>query len=263
MNSHYLYGSFLPYFESLHMARWLTRLCDLSRRLRKLGPISENIADAAAHSARIFNPEIRPAGTSSTKFTEMCDRENKLKAMNAEEKESFYQQEWAEVEAKISSGEIDIWDDTPTFVERTDVERFLQDSLEYLRRKVCTAANPQASFLEAMILRTVDCLEEQQKNPSITNKVRGCQCLLILWDTARMKHEGRPPYQIKFSAQVAEALGIDPVVEESRLATEYSLPDSFVRHGLVAAKLARLHLPEYPQEIAGLVKNLRQTKNKE
>jgi hypothetical protein len=261
MNTEYLYGSFLPYFESLHMARWLTRLCDISRRLQRNGPISENIADGAAHNARIFNPDLRPANTSPAEFTKMREREVKLKSLSEEERDEFLQSEWKEVEEKITSGEIDLWDDTPVFTDRGEVERFFQESLTYLRTKVNPAANPQASFLEALLVKIVDCLTDN-KDSKIQNRIRGYQALLYLWDTARMAQEGRPPYQVKFSPQVAEALGIDPVVEESRLATDYALPSSFIRHSLAAGQLARKHLPEYQREITALEEKLQQTKTK-
>lgn len=259
MKTEYLYESFLPYFESLHMARWLTHLCDISRRLQKGGPISENIGDAAAHNARIFNPDLRPANTNLDEFVKLRKREEKVNSMSADERNEFYQSEWETIKDKITSEEIDLWDDTPHFTDKAEIKRFFVESLSYLRTKVCPAVNPQTSFLEALLGQIVENLEANSSSES-QNKVRGYQALLTLWDCARMAQEGRPPYQIKFSPQVAEALGIDPIVEESRLATEYAVPDTFVRHALIAGKVARKHLPEYQQEIAALEEKLRQTK---
>jgi len=258
----YLYNSFLPYFEALQLCRWMNCLCDMSRRLHRSGHIPENLAEAASCNLRVLAPQIRPATSSPEEFASTLAREEKLAKMTDEEKEEFYAQEWKKVEAKIESGEIDIWDDTPTYADTEETKRFIRDSIEYFNSKLSQAVNPNASFLEALALRVFQTLDKVQGSiqPELLKQVRGLEALLLTWDTARMAHEGRPPYSIKFSEQVAEALGIDPVVEESKMATDYALPERFARIALVAATLARNTLPEYQREIDAMAEKIRQTK---
>lgn len=206
----YIFDSFLPYRDALHLSRWVQGLMVLGRLLRRGGPIAENFCWGAGLSARHIAPQLRPAGQSEEGFRETLSREAQHESFNEEELRDFLEDEAEELRAKIDSGEIDIWDDTPVWVAREEVEDFISRSLEYLETKICSACNGEESLLERLIPQAVECLRRG-------NDSRELYAGLLVWDYARMYYEGEPPYRVVFSPQVAETLGIDPQMESVKM----------------------------------------------
>lgn len=206
----YVFESFLPYRGSLFLARWVQGLIVLQRAIDRGGPIAENFCWGAGMAARHLAPQIRIAGQSEEEFLETAEREERDAGLSAEELLGRLEVEAEGLRDKIDSGEIDIWDDTPVWVSRGEVEDFITRSLDFLEAKICPACNGSTSLLERLIPLAVSGLRRKEVNRQI-------YAILLMWDYARMHYEGEPPYRIVFSEQVADVLGIDPQLESAKM----------------------------------------------
>lgn len=227
----YVFESFLPYRGSLFLARWVQGLIVLQRALDRGGPIAENFCWGAGMAARHLAPQIRIAGQSEEEFLETAKREERDAGLSSEELRDRLEGEAESLRDKINSGEIDIWDDTPVWVSRGEVEDFITRSLDFLESKICPACNGATSFLERLIPLAVDGLRRKEVNREI-------YAALLLWDYARMHYEGEPPYRIVFSEQVADVLGIDPQLESVKMQKMGPLRKSESRRLRTARRLA-------------------------
>lgn len=227
-----VFESFLPYRDALYLARWVQGLLTLRRLLNRGGPVAENFCWGAGISARHLAPQIRPAGQSEEEFLRTIQRERQREGLSEDELGEMLEEEAEELREKIDSGEIDIWDDTPVWVDRGEVEDFISRSLDYLESKVCPACRAETSLLERLIPQAVDILRRGDEG-------RTHYAALLVWDYARMYHEGEPPYRIVFSSQVAETLGIDPQMESIRMQEMKPLRRPEARRLREARKLIR------------------------
>jgi hypothetical protein len=175
--------------------------------------------------------------------------------MSKEELEEYLDTQSQELIVKIESGEIDIWDDTPQYTSIEEAKRFLQDSTNTLSKKFLKACAPDKSLLEHITKTTTDLLSKEPKNKKEENEILGrlmtYKALLVLWDSARMFHEGEPPYKISFSNQVSEKLGLDPILASAKLSEMRPLRKGSYQEKLVTAALSICnknndHLKEIP-----------------
>lgn len=231
----YVFESFLPYRDALHLARWLQGLMTLQRLLGRGGPICENACYGAGLAAQHIAPQIRYAGQSEEDFQAMRRREEARKNLSEQERRDLLEEETEEMarelREKIDSGEIDIWDDTPVWVEREEVQEFISRSLDYIEEKICPACNEKASLLERLVPVAISQLRKGVSD-------RRLYATLVIWDYARMYYEGEPPYRVVFSAQVAEALGVDAQMESVRFQKMRPLGLLETKRLRVARKLA-------------------------
>jgi len=232
----YVFESFLPYRDALHLARWLQGLMILQRLLGRGGPICENACYGAGLAAQHIAPQIRSAAQSEEEFQKARQREESRSGLNEQERRDLLEEETEELarelREKIDSGEIDIWDDTPVWVDRGEVQKFISRSLDYIEEKICPACNGEVSLLEKLVPIATAHLRKGTSD-------RGLYATLMIWDYARMYYEGEPPYRVTFSAQVAETLGIDPQMESVKLQKMRPLGIFETRRLEVARKLAK------------------------
>lgn len=208
----YLYGCFLGYRDALYLGRTLDGLMKLHKVLETNSKVNQQITDYASSCIRMILPNIKIPGWTNQEFLDLLSNEAENRELSSDDLMDKIEQDSELLREKIEAGEIDIWDDSPTYVDRAECTVFMKEALELIKTKVVPACNPKESLLEALTKGVVDLLE---KNNNYQQQ-RGYQALLILWDSARMFHEGEPPFKIAFSAQVAAQLGIDPIMESIR-----------------------------------------------
>lgn len=208
----FLFGCFLGYKDALYLCRSLDGLIRLNRAFQTKGPIDQRITDYASSCIRTIFPKIKIPGWTTQEFEDLINNEEKNKNLSHEELMEKLDQESQILQEKIESGEIDIWDDTPKYVSIDECKTFLNDCINILKEKVLPACNEKVSLIESLSREIVNAISED-KNYQLQ---KDYQALLTLWDSARMHHEGEPPFKIVFASQVIEKLGIDPVMEEIR-----------------------------------------------
>lgn len=206
----FLFGSFLDYRNSLNLARSLDGLLRLKRALQQNREVDQRLTDYASSCLRVIFPEIKIPGWTEREFKDLLESENKSKGLSTEELMDKIEEDAESLREKIDSGEIDIWDDTPKYVNYQECQDFLTKSTQILKSKILPACNPNVSLLESLTKNIIEFLDSKEYNHKLGQLYRG---LLTLWDSARMFHEGEPPYKITFSKHVAEQLGIDPILE--------------------------------------------------
>jgi len=246
----FLYGCFLDYRRSLNLGRWLSALIQLCRLLADGKLIREQIGDAAAHNARALFPELRPTGCSHDDFVKTRIREKRWEAFSEDEKTQEIEAESERLRAALDSGELDVWDDTPRFIEPGEAGRFVEDSLRLLSEKILPACNPSVSWLEKTTVEVLELLATSAEAKTL----RAREAILCCWDQARIQHEGEPPYKIVFSRQVEEFLGIDGKLESARLDSPRSLSRQDIRRFSAARKIAGRLLPSEEQNLLAMAK---------
>jgi hypothetical protein len=246
----YTFGSFLEYRDALHLARWVQGLLTLNKLLSRGGPISENICWGVGSSARHIAPQIRPAGQSELDFKQTVREEERRRGMSKKDLEESLEQEARDLRAKIDSGEIDIWDDSPVWVDRQEVIDFVSRSLDFLDSKIKVACNEKTSLVEKLIKEGI----ETARNGEYDSEL---YATLILWDYARMYHEGEPPYKVVFSEQVATALGIDPTLESIKMQKMRPLARrDFRRLKVAEGVIKKKHRWLSPQELSSITSTI-------
>lgn len=244
----YLFESFLAYRDALSLCRWVGGVLKLSRLVERGGPIQESLCWAAGHNGRVLFPQLRPAGTSVETFERTLADEHKRKSLSAEALNEMMEKEAEELRTKIDSGAIDIWDDTPVWVDKGEVRRFVDESQALLSGKIRPACNREISFFENLVALSVDALEE----PDLQAR-RFAEAMLLMWDYGRMYYEGEPPYKVVFSSQVAEALGIDPEMESLKFSRMPPLRQWDRKRLWAAMGIAQTGFPAYGPEIKQIV----------
>jgi hypothetical protein len=215
LNEDYIFGCFLDYKSALYLARSLDGLLRLKRCLKMEEKVDQRYTDYASSCIRIIFPEVKIPGWSQEEFNNLIESEQQNKSLSKEELQEKIELESEELREKIESGELDIWDDSPKYVDYNECKKFYNEVLELLKKKILPACNPNESFLEALTPKLLDFLSEAPNNES-NSKLGAYKALIALWDAGRMFHEGEPPFKIVFSTQVAEQLGIDPILESIR-----------------------------------------------
>jgi hypothetical protein len=243
----FLFESFLPYRDALQLARWVQGVLRLQRALSAGGPVSEHFCWGAGGAARRIAPQIRPAEQSKESFDELLEEERRQADLSESELEDRLEKLSESLAEKIDSGELDIWDDSPRWVDRSEVERFLDESLDYLEKKILPACNGKISFLESLIPHVLESIRAGN-----AAAMRGYYALLLIWDYGRMFYEGEPPYRIVFSKQVAEALGIDPEMESVRMQTMRPVEGEAARRLFRSRRIAESAHPDLIGEVESL-----------
>jgi hypothetical protein len=222
----YLFESFLPYREALNLGRALYSLCRLKKLLLANKDIEEQIIERLSFSLRYLLPNVKPANMSQEEFDKTLQKEREEKLLSEEELRQKIETESEKIREQIDSGEIDIWDDSPHFIDNKKCEEYLEDAIHALKSKIIDHLNPQESFFEKIVKETHLALTSKKprsKTPKDQNWQTGfqdlakLQALLRIWDYAKISYEKEPPYKIVFSEQVAEFLGIDPIMESIKL----------------------------------------------
>jgi hypothetical protein len=247
----FLFESFLPYRDALHLARWVQGLLRLQRALESGGPVSEHFCWSAGAAARRIAPQIRPPEQSEESFAEITESERKEAEMSEDELEDRMEKLSADLAEKIDSGELDVWDDSPRWVDRGEVERFIAESLVYLEKKILPACNGSISFLEDILSDTLSSIRSRD-----LEQMRGYYALLLIWDYGRMFYEGEPPYRIVFSKQVAEVLGIDPEMESVRMQAMRPVEGDSSKRLIRAKQIAARTFPSFDGELDMLFKTI-------
>jgi hypothetical protein len=213
-DSEYSFESFLPYRQALQLARMVSGLLRLELGMRRgCRNFDETLVSGISFNARAIFPDIKPPGMGEDEFREVRQREEEERAMNEEERGERIEKMAEDLRRSIEKGEIDIWDDTPRFVDADKVAEFRDNSLRKLTESLTPSLKPGAGLLADLTREAVGSVAA-----GTGDILRGYRGGLVAWDFARMHHEGEPPYKIAFSRQVAEALGLDPVLEGIRAA---------------------------------------------
>lgn len=214
MNKGYAFESFLPYRQALNLGRTVEGLLRLEIGFRKgCGKFDETLVSGIAFVARDIFPEIKPPEMCEEEFQQMRDREEMEKSMTEVERSENIERMARKIGAAIESGELDIWDETPRFIEGSKVDEFCNNLWSRMNATMVPSLKPGVGLLGDLVRMGAENLKT-----GATDRVRACRAGLAVWTFARMHHEGEPPYRIEFSSQVAEALGIDPVMEKIRAA---------------------------------------------
>ena len=181
------------------------------RRLLAAGKlIRERIGESAGGNACGLFPDLKPPGISEEDFSENRERTKRLDGLSEEERNDELELEAEALREAIEAGELDFWDATPQFIEPDEAQKFLDESTKLLATKLRPACNPAVSWLERSTIEILRVLE------SDGTLLRSWEAILLCWDLARMQHAGEPPYQVVFSKQVEEFLGIDEILEAAR-----------------------------------------------
>lgn len=244
----YLFEAFLPYQKTIALARWVKGLASLKRKLDRKGPISDNALDCVVFNARSIFPEIRIPGASEEEMQEMLKRDSQIDSMTPDEIQEHMDQRADEIRSLIDNGELDIWDDTIKYAKVEDIIDFVQVSKEMIQSKLLKACNPNAAFIEKVILEIFPLLGEDT-----SKELRGYEALLICWDYAKIQYEGEPPYKIAFATQVVDALGLDPVMASININRLDPLGTQALRKLRVSASLAKTILPQYTEQMETMV----------
>jgi hypothetical protein len=254
MKTSQLYDSFLPYRDALHLSRWVRGLTQIKTHLHNKAPIPERLGYWCGHSARALHPNLKPPNYSEEEFQTLLSQEEKRKTMTEEEKKEELEELSAEIQKKIESGELDLWEDTAKILlDPHECEQFLTESLQWISTKISPACNPTASTFEGIIKETVEFLNSTNFNPQ---EGKGFQRILYLWEEGKIRYEGEPPYKIVFSDQVAETLGIDAELESIKLQKLRPLNLKEKKKIHSAAKTAAKSLPHHKKTIESLEKTL-------
>ncbi len=211
----FLYGCFLSYRDSLYLERSLDGLLRLKRSLTNNSPIDQRITDYASSCIRTIFPEIKIPGWNEKEFDELLENEKLNQSLSHEDLMEQVERDSELLREQIESGELDIWDDTPQYIAYEEGKEFLETSLNLLEKKIAPACNGEISLIENLTKRIVKSLGKPPKKENI-REWKDYQALLVLWDSARMFHEGEPPFKVVFSNIVAQQLGLDPVLESIR-----------------------------------------------
>jgi len=237
----YLFDCFLPYRDALHLERWVSSLFKLQELLEANIPIQENYVYGAHHTAHCFFPDLRSPYYSEEEWKDVRKKELEFAAMTEEEKNQKIEEDSERIREQVESGEIDIWDDTPQYVDRNEVQKFVNQCIELLKTKFLKALNPKVSYIEKLLKEAINYLENFSHNdPQERRKTRkGLRATLHLWDVAKTYNEGEPPYRIVFSEQVAEALGIDATLESAKLQKLEPLGGSSLKRLIAAYNVSK------------------------
>lgn len=235
----FIFESFLPYRHALHLCRALTGLLTLSIRLRSSNSVvEESLAGRVSFSVRALFPSIKPPDLTDAQFKNLLEEEDRAARRTAAETEAEMERMAGEIRERIDSGEFDMWDDSPRFIDAREVENFCRIARSRVREQIVGNSRPGSSFISELAEGAISAMERGDEAT-----MRGLRAVLVIWDYARMHHEGEPPYRVVFSGQVAEALGIDPVLESARIGELGEPSPSDIRRMRAALRVIRRFLP--------------------
>jgi hypothetical protein len=221
-----LFECFLPYRQALSLDRWIGGLCEQKLALDAGIPlIPEKKTRAAAYNGRELVPSLRPPGCTPEQLELEIREEQRWRNLSKEEAEAEMEEVANDLRVRLDDPEIweKVMDDTPILFPREEVARFQQESLETLKKKIVPACNQEASLLEGLVPPALAMLCSAGQKSAEAKTLRA---FLEIWDTARMFHEGEPPYSITFSREAAKDLGIDSEMESIRFQTMQPLDPS-------------------------------------
>lgn len=194
--------------------------------------INQQVFYAPEFNGRALFPQLRTPWLTQEEFDKERAAEERRQSLTEEEMAEESEQLSRELNRKIESGELDIWDDSPQYISRAEGELFFDTALALLKTKMLPALRPGSTLLDDLVLDFLPSLETPKLQRS---KFKSLRALMLLWDYARMFYEGEPPFSIKFSDQVAEALGLDAELESAKLQNMRPV-EGETRRRLLAAK---------------------------
>ena len=242
----YLFGCFLPYRQALGLSRWAVGLLKLEDRIEAEVPIEEMSIERIHAPARSLFPDLKPPTISEEQWYEIRAKEKWEDGLTDEERAALLEKESEEIAEAIDSGKINIWDDTPNYVDTEKARKFGLECAELLGQKFRKALNPKASFLEKRIHEVIEHLENTGKKGAAQRKKarKGLVAALTLWDCGKIYHEGEPPFQIVLAPQVAELLGMAGEKAASDLMTLNPVQGQQLKRLKAALNVAKAFLPE-------------------
>jgi len=203
MDQQYVFDSFFPYLESIQICRgvsgWLRLKDSIHRGTSFVSPrlYSRTYFNLYAIFPRLNDPSDGPGALREKLSRQLCHRVPGIAGSNDQESvsqlvNSLSASEWREL---ASSRKIDR-QAAAKFVEGAHIELV----------KLTAAIKPGVSLLEDLLLEAMT-----------TFKVKQAARVLELWETAKMCHEGIPPYQVRLTEIVMRTL--------QRLDSGYHLPE--------------------------------------
>lgn len=212
MSQEYIFESFLPYRDLLHLERGVVNLLELKLALQThRAKFEEQLLYAGEFNIRALFPQVKTPWQTDQEFAKEREREIAFNKLTEAERKENMEKEADELRKKIDSGELDIWDDSPRYIEREKVEQYIKESISALE-SIQKACNGEKSLIEGIILKVLSKFAEIPRK-----EIKALVAYLSIWDRARMYYEGEPPYRIIFSKQVSEELGIDPEMEAIKM----------------------------------------------
>ncbi len=206
--------------------------------------VYSGLADRLGFSARIVFEGTKPYGMSEEDFEIMRRREEASRNMTEVEKRDAIEEEAANLRELIESGELDIWDDTIEFNDIKSVKCYSDEIAGTIKTKVIPHLRPDSSLFDRLIVKSLEAVDAQDE-PAM----RGLRAALSIWDYGRMHHEGEPPFQVRFSSQVAEFLDIDPEMESIRAATMRAPSEDDNRRMRAAFRVLEAYDPDLAVEL--------------
>ncbi len=245
-DKNYLFESFLPYRKALNLGRMVWGGLHISLgQIKRCQKFDETFVSGVGVNARSLFPGVRPAGESVESFTKILDREARGKAMTPEESSDYFEKMADDLRRSIDEGTIDIWDDTPRYIDGGEVGRFWAEAWEECRERILPSLNPDSGLLAKLVTGAGKAMCGR-----VENDMRGYRAGLVIWDFARMHYEGEPPYRVIFSPQVAEALGVDPELESIKLGSMPAPRRGDLRRMEAAMRTVRKFTPDNEECLA-------------
>lgn len=192
----YLFDSNYPYFEALHLGRFIRWLAKIECALAlSLNP-TQQVCHLAYHAGDVvFKDQLFDPGVSPEEFARREVEKSRFDALSERERE----RELEEAVAGLREEEFDDADDSwfKPVKDRDRVMEFVRVSRSLLG-PLARFAVPGDSLVEDIVAFYVRC-------PRMRTPLRGVYGLLASWDLMRMRHEGRSPYSISFAPSFAES----------------------------------------------------------
>lgn len=205
MEERYLFYSNYPYFEALHLGRFIQGQANIESGLKSGANPTQQVCHMAFHAGNVvFKEQLFDPGNSAEAFARQQEEKARFDALSEEERE----REMEEMAARLRQGGFD--DDDADYAwtrpvkDRDRVVEFVRLSHSQLLR-IAEFAVPGDSLLEDMVTQYID-------EPKTRQQLRGFYGLMTAWDLMRMRHEGKPPYSISFAPTFADSL--EEILEE-------------------------------------------------
>jgi hypothetical protein len=194
----YLFHSNYPYFQALHLGRFVRSLARIEDRLASGSTPTQRLCHVACHAGNVvFKDKLFDPGVSPEEFARRQAEESRFRALSDEARE----RELNDVVARLREEDLvddpeDAWRKPVT--DRDRVVEFVSASR--------TALRPLAEFVVTGDSLVEDLVVWYVHGPGTRRHLRGIYGLLAAWDLMRMQHEGKPPYTISFAPAFAESL---------------------------------------------------------
>lgn len=195
--SDYLFYSNYPYFEALHLGRFIRWLAKIEFGLEAGRNPTQQLCHVAYHAGNtVFKNTLFDPGVSSEEFDRTQREEQRREKLTSKERE----RELEELAARLRHEDFD--DDDGDWLrpvkERGRVLEFVSAGrLQFERLQDFASAGD--SFVEDVACRYAACAGGR-------GALRGFYAIMTAWDPMRMQHEGRPPYSVSFAPSFFDSL---------------------------------------------------------